>query len=248
MIDRKQLAIARAIEARKMFGFGTSSSIEILKKFQQKDNYTLVFMPFNDEIDGFSSKHKNHFIIIINSSCSINRQNFTCAHELYHLLYEYDENEEYMAKPESESMANTFASYFLVPEDALYLFLSRNNIIHKNKLDIEDIILIENYFQVSRHAILVRLKDEDLITHEQFEKFSQNVIKSIVKNGHDPKYHIDPAKPKKYTTGEYIDLAKRLYKENKISRGKYEELLIDSFNSDEIFGSAEESDGNKGKR
>lgn len=230
-----QLAIARAIQARQEFGFGTTSPIDIFGALQQEEKYTFVFLPLDGQIAGFSNRHKGHFIIIINSKDNEGRKNFTCAHELYHLLFEYDDNDNYIKSVDSEIMANVFASYFLIPEDALYLFLGTNNLLKKSKITINDIIKVERYFGVSRLAILIRLKDRGLITQEQFEEFSQNVISSVRNAGGDVNKYID-GEPIKITKGEYIKIAKQLLESGKISRGKYEEYMIDAFNIEEIFG------------
>lgn len=239
MIDNKNIAKARAMQARIDFNFGTSGNIDIFDSFQNKDNFTIIFMPFDDVVDGFSNKYKNHYAIVINSNSSINRKNFTCAHELYHLLYEYDENDNYIGCKESENMANTFASYFLVPEEALYIFMNNKKMLDNKNLNISDIVAIENYFQVSRTAILIRLKDESLINQTEFDNFNKNIIKSVKKNGGNPQNYIDGDSVKK-TLGEYTKLAKSLLKQGKISQGKYEEYMIDAFNSQELFGNPED--------
>lgn len=56
----KQIAIARAIKARLQFNLGTTSNIDIFEKFKNEKNFTIVFMPFDDSVDGFSHKKKNH--------------------------------------------------------------------------------------------------------------------------------------------------------------------------------------------
>lgn len=235
----RQVAKARAIKARLQYGLGTTTNIDIFKKFKNEKNYTIVFMPFEEGIDGFSNRKKNHFIIIINSNNTIGRNNFTCAHELYHLLFEY-ENDKYVSHADSEEMANVFASYFLIPEDALYLFLQNEGLIGKERLSLEDIVLMEDYFMVSRPAMLIRLKDEGLITQGEFDKYNKNVLSSVKKYGGKINNHISELEPEKYTHGEYNAMAKKLLEENKISNGKYEEYMIDAFNTKEIFGDVED--------
>ena len=44
------------------------------------------------------------------------------------------------------------------------------------------------------------------------------------------------------TTGQYIRLADKLYREEIISTGKYEEILLDAFRDDLVYGGAEEED------
>ena len=235
----KQIAIARAIKARLQFNLGTTSNIDIFEKFKNEKNFTIVFMPFDDSVDGFSHKKKNHYIIVINSNNSNNRNNFTCAHELYHLLYEYN-GDEYIMTENSEEMANYFASYFLVPEDALYLYLQEQQLISKSKLTLSDIVNIEDYFKVSRIAILIRLRDEGLISQREFDLYNKNILSSVRRYGGNIENHLDHETPIKCTIGEYNSLAKKLLENNKISNGKYEEYMIDAFNFKDIFGDSED--------
>lgn len=236
---RKQIAIARAIRARLEYKFDMTSPIDIFGTLQQKENYTFVFIPMDNQIAGFSNRHKDHFIIVINSNDNEGRKNFTCAHELYHLLFEYDEQGNYIKSTDSETMANVFASYFLVPEDALYIYLGNNKLLEKSKISVNDIVNIEKHFGVSRQAILIRLLDRGLINQEQFDEFSKNVISSVKKAGGDVNRYVN-GEPIKVTQGEYIKIAKQLLESGKISRGKYEEYMIDAFNFSEIFGDSGE--------
>ena len=234
----KKVAIARAIETRLRYNLGTKSNIDIFDKFKNEPNFTLVFMPFDNSIDGFSHKRNEHYIIVINSNNNNNRNNFTCAHELYHLLYEYNGND-YVPQSNSEEMANIFASYFLVPEDALYLYLQEKGLIKKGKLSLKDIVNIEDYFQVSRNAILIRLKDENLISQSEYDTYSKNVLLGVKRCGGKIENHLEHEKPLKCTQGEYMELAKKLLDSKKISEGKYEEYIIDAFNSNLLYNNSE---------
>lgn len=224
----KILAKAMAVDARKNYNFELSSNIKILNEFRNQPNFTIVYMPFSDKIDGFSCKRKNHYIIVLNSRNNINRQNFTCAHELYHLLFEYKEDE-YVPTMNSEEMADTFASYFLIPEDALIKFLNDSGVANKRKLTIEDIVKIENYFQVSRQAMLNRLRDFGMITSSEQDKFGFDVIKSVKRLGGNVSNYTEPTNPKIDVVGEMKLLVKKLAEENKISSSKCKEYLFDMF-------------------
>lgn len=229
----KILAKALAVDARKIYNFELSSNIEILKEFRNRKNFTIVYMPFSDKIDGFSCRRKNHYIIVLNSKNNINRQNFTCAHELYHLLYEYEDD---IFKPsiKSEELADIFASYFLIPEDALIKFLTDSGIANKRKLELQDIVSIENYFQVSRQAMLNRLRDFGMITAQEQEKFSYNVINSVRRLGGNVSNYTEPINPKIEVVGEMKQLIENLFSLNKISVSKYEEYLYDMFEDQDM--------------
>ena len=67
-----------------------------------------------------------------NSKQPKGRQNFTLAHELYHLLYESSEGIIFCSSTnsneESEKKANNFTSNLLLPNYALYKYQERMNI------------------------------------------------------------------------------------------------------------------------
>lgn len=246
-VNFKAYAKACAILARIKLKYGTNTSIDILDKLLHEKNFTIVYMPFDSKISGFSSKHGDHYIIILNSNDNHNRQNFTCAHELFHLFYEYDEHDNFIKSAKSEKIADLFASYFLVPEEAFYIFLKDNGLINKRKILISDIVKIENYFKVSRYAILIRLKDEGLIDQDQFETFNKNVISTVRSFGGDVSKYVNGDSIKK-TYGEYEKLANSLFDKGKITNGKFEEYLIDAFRADLVYGNVEDDNGNKSKR
>ena len=54
-----------------------------------------------------------------------------------------------------------------------------------------------------------------------------------------------PANPsKQYTTlGHYISQVQKVLEQELVSEGKYEELLMDAFRADLVYGSAEEGGG-----
>lgn len=236
----KTLIILQAIKARIKFKLGTNTNIDIFDKLKQNENFTFVFMPFDESIDGFSSRHKDHFIIIINSNKRKSRMNFTCAHELYHLLYEYNDKDEYIGTKETEHAADIFASYFLIPEEALYLYLDKHDLLNKKELNLKDIVNMEDYFQVSRAALLIRLRDAKIINTSEFDKFNKNISISRKKYG-STSSELSNINGKKYTIGEYNILAKRLLDEHKISLGKYQEYMIDAFNSSNALGISEDN-------
>lgn len=221
---------------RNTLGIKEHESIDIIKVLEDKNNFTLVFMPLGKDDDGFSNKYKEHFIIIVNSEKPKNRINFTIAHELYHLFYEYNEKDKFAPLQYSEKIADFFASYLLISDEALLFYLKNNNLFEKEKiLTISDIVSLENYFNVSRQAITIRLYEIGKISKQQQENFCQNVLESVKENGGCvERYKGHMLSPK--IIGEYNKLAKKLLLDGIISQGKYDEYMIDAFNFHEIFG------------
>ena len=121
-------------------------------------NLTVLWFPMKKNISGCCSKTKDDKVIFINTNHTLGRQNFTLAHELYHLLYE--DIEDFIVcginnNSQSEINANNFASTLLMPDSALYWFKNKNQI---DDWSLEDVIKCEQHYQVSRSTMLLRLK------------------------------------------------------------------------------------------
>ena len=224
-----------ANEFRKKIGEDTNSPIDILKIAKSQDDLTIVFKKFSENISGIFSRVKASSVIAINSKMTMGRQAFSIAHELYHK--EYDESllgggtvvcaKTIDSGDANEKKADTFASYLLIPKDALYQKLKEKGKLNET-LEIEDVIYLEQYFGVSHQAMLIRLLKDKRITPSQKEKLSQNVIKTACSLGYGAYLY----KPCPFLTdemyGRYINLSNKLFKEGLLSESKFEELLSDA--------------------
>lgn len=226
---------------RKSWDIDNSAPLNIIPlALSNIDNLTIVWFPMIDELSGCCAKTDKDNVICINSKHSKGRQNFTLAHELYHLLYE-DFKDSFVcnlnSKEESEKNANKFASSFLIPNIALYGFINRNNI---SKWNLNDIIKCEQYFQISHMAMLCKLRCEKLISYEEFLKFRYGVKKVAWDLGFDLSLY-EPTR-QSYCLGKIIPLSNLAYDNKKISGGKYDEILLNIFRSDMVYNSLEEDD------
>jgi Zn-dependent peptidase ImmA (M78 family) len=240
MIDKYDLS-NKALTLRKKFGEDGSSPVDIFSLVYTIKNLTLVFYPMGDNISGICIKNNDTPLIAINSSMSLGRQNFSLAHELYHLYFD-ENNQLYTCAKEIgygndiEMSADVFASYFLMPPVALTEKISEIKNDSKINLDITDIVNLEQYFRVSRQALLNRLIDEKVINSQEAVKFRNEVIRSAKKLGYDDSLYIPLSKDKQYKTyGYYIKQANELFQKELISTGKYEELLLSAYRSDLVY-------------
>ena len=122
--------ILKSEALRRLWGIDNISPLNILSGAMENiENLTILWFPMLDELSGCCAKTDNDNIICINSKHSKGRQNFTIAHELYHLVYE-DEKTSFVcnfnSNVKSEILANQFASSLLIPSIALNEFASRN--------------------------------------------------------------------------------------------------------------------------
>ena len=177
-------------------------------------------------------------LIGINSNMSIGRQNFTLAHELYHLLYEENKNNfvicDYSSESESEIEANIFASYLLIPYEGLKRYAKNMNI---SKWSLDDVIAAEQYYQISHMALLFRLVEQNFITEEESLEFQNVKIshEARIRGFNDDLYYPSPEDRKYFSLGNYVKSVGKAYSSNKISVGKKDELLLDGFRGDLTF-------------
>jgi len=186
-------------------------------------------------------------VIAINSAMSLGRQRFSMAHELFHLYF--DDNKTSICSKQigygkiTEKQADQFASYLLVPPNSLRDKIKQLKSNENRDLSIIDIVWLEQYFKVSRQAILYRLTEENEITTQSAENMKQNVILSAVSLGYDDTLYKPLPLSKQYMTyGYFIKQVNKAFEKGIISNGKYEELLLSAFRSDIVYGIAQEQE------
>lgn len=197
---------------------------------------TVLWFPMETHISGCCSKTKEDKIIFINTNHAVGRQNFTLAHELYHLLFE--DLDDFIIcgvnpKSESEKNANDFASSLLMPDSALYWFKNKNMI---QEWSLEDVIKCEQYYQVSRQAMLHRLKAMGWINQKEFRQFGFDIIRNADRLGYDTGLYKHSPESQRYSSiGQLIRLTEKMYDDNRITDGKRREILLKCFRNDMIY-------------
>ncbi len=233
-----------AVKMRKHLGMDANTAIDIFTVLGAQPDLTVVFYPMRASISGMCIKDDFVRLIAINSRLSRGRQRFTAAHELCHLYYHPDFRTMICAKDLSsqqqdyEKEADQFASFFLAPYDALLGFIDHTLNKLYQSLSESDIIHIEQYFGMSRQATLVRLQLEKLLTEDEANRMKNGIIRTAQKLGLPDDLYRPCSENQQYLTiGSYVKLANELFAADKISSGKYEELLLDAFRDDLVYGS-----------
>lgn len=238
MLDRMSLS-NKARELRENLGVDADSPVDIFALVQNIEDLSLIFYPLSKNISGACYKGEDSKLILINSNMSVGRQRFSLAHELFHAYY--DENMETSLSlsqigsgDEREKEADQFASYFLLPQYSLEKIIKNKN---NKRLDFEDIIRLEQYFGLSHQAMLYRLLDEGFISKDEKNSMQTGIISKAARLGYDISLYYPSSEEKKILSfGHYMKLAEGLLEEDMISLGKYEELLLDAFRDDIVYG------------
>jgi transcriptional regulator with XRE-family HTH domain len=166
----RRYAVAKAHEVRRSFGLGetTVADLDALA-----GEVALVFRVPLGDLDfapsGLSWLHPTAgFCIVVNSSVRPTHQRFTLAHELAHVLFHLDQPEIAIVSlardvDDQERFANAFAGELLVPGPAL-IELGEELQAWERLDDPGTVVRLADRFDVSYAAMLVRLRQEKLIS------------------------------------------------------------------------------------
>ena len=225
-----------ALLLRRKWGIDDYSPIDIFSLALEKmEDLTILWMKMDEEVCGCCTKNDKNKLIVINSIYPKARQNFTLAHELYHILFD-EKNQFYFCSDNGEDVeieANNFASSLLMPKGALMDYMDRRGIEEWTR---KDIIKCEQWFQMSHEDLLKRLLNEKLITEEDYDEFIPHVISFTTRYGFDTGLCKPSDKEKEYyALGHLIPLVNKVYDEEKISKGLKNEILIKNFRSDIVY-------------
>ncbi len=242
--------MTKSIQLRAKLGEDANSPIDIFALAQDIEHLTIVYYPMGGNLSGICLKGASgNNVIAINSSMTVGRQRFSLAHELYHLYFDKNMTAVCAQKigvgQKTEKEADLFASYFLMPAAALQTkveMLQAKNSDHN--LLIQDVIRLEQYFQVSHQAAVTRLRQDQLLNADAADTMMTKGVRLLAKSmGYSTElYKPLPAEKQYMTYGNYINQAEEVLKRGLVSDGKYEELLLSAFRSDLVYGEKEEDE------
>lgn len=190
-----------------------------------------VYTPMSESFSGMCLKYddKTNFVLI-NSNMVMGRQNFTVAHELFHLFVqdprEFEVHSCDINNPQSsvERHANSFASYFLLPTSGVVDIMQRIDCT-KTTINPAHIITMCGYFGVSYQAMLIRLNKILRLTEEKFNnlKVIQPVTFAQLCGLKTDVFEVPQRN--NIIVGDYASKAQSLYESGKISKGHLIELM-----------------------
>ena len=239
MLDKLDLS-TKAQELRELLGEDANSPVDIFSLTSQIDGLTLVFYPLGENISGMCVRDNEIKLIAINSTMSYGRQRFSLAHELYHLYYDDESgfnvcSKRLDPKSETEKCADQFASYFLAPYKSLRAAMKK--VTGEGQITTRHVIALEQYFGMSHLAMLWRLVLEGYLPSDKLGDYSSGVIAAARNLGYDDKlYKPTTLELQKRTYGHYLKQVEELRQKDLVSSGKIDELLLDAFRDDIVYG------------
>lgn len=243
-IDKYDLLL-KSQELRKRLGESNESPMDIFSLASDIDKLTIVRYPMGDNLSGMCVKTENGGLVAINSKMTLGRQRFSLAHELYHLFYDTNMTAICLTKidvdNDLEKSADTFASYLLISPSSLKPKIAALKQNTNRSIMLNDVIRLEQYYLVSRQAMLNRLISDREISWEQAETMKTDVIHSAMALGYSRELYKPLPRNKQYQTyGHLIKQVNEALDKDLISNGKYEEILLQAFRQDLVYGDEDE--------
>lgn len=233
-----------AIDTRLKLGLQSIEQVDVYRAVSSL-GIACVKRPLESGMSGATLKTNNVKLILVNSSKTLGHQNFTIAHEMYHCLYDESlvskacKTEFPETQSENEKVADSYAAHLLIPEDGVFLQLRLRGRVDA-KLQLGDIVSLEQHFWVSRRAMCWRLEDLGLITRAECDNYSVNVIQNVKSLGKDPALY-RPTRDTKVIS-DYAERAREALDKGLITDSRYEEILADAGLLEEVMEETEEAD------
>ena len=228
------LAEKAASQFRLDHGLASAEPIR-LKSLLQKLNVITLFTPLSERFSGMAikavAKKSEERFMLINSNTSLGKQHFTICHELYHLYIQKEFTSQICQTglfnkkaDKNEYFADIFASYLLLPKEAIISYIPDEE-IHQKNISLRTILFIEQFFSCSRRALLYRLNSLALLSKAAYDSYAVNIKRGALENGYMPELY-EPGNHH-LVIGNYGTIARTLFELEKISQSHYYSLLTD---------------------
>lgn len=150
-----------ANQMRKQWNLGFEPLPDLIDIFEE---HGIKIFAINNQkyskFDGLSARINDIPIIVIGSHWSGDRQRFTLAHELGHLVL----HDVFHPPLDEEKCCNRFAGAFLLPKKALVTILGE----HRNHIEARELSLIKEEFGISMSSIMHRAEDTGIISNRLY--------------------------------------------------------------------------------
>ncbi len=193
-----------------------SDPIQNFSEFLEDRGIKVIFLSLPESVAGVTCYiHREGLkkvpAIIINNGITVERQRFTLAHELGHLVLENKSTND------NEKVCQRFASAFLMPDRILSSTLGKN----RQSISLGELASLKAFFGVSIQAIVYRCKDLEIINNATY----QSLYRSFSKYGWLKPPYKEPGELKPEKTERFRRLCFRALSEKIINQNKASELL-----------------------
>ncbi len=155
-----------AKELRSKWKLGTDPIYNALELLE--DHYIkIIEVEFDDAFDGMQTLVNGNIPVIVINNGRVkksDRKRFTAFHELAHLLLSFKKD---LTHSQKETLCHQFAAAMLFPEDSVYKELGKK----RQRLFIQELGNLKKQYGISIQAIVMRLKDLEVISESYCRQF-----------------------------------------------------------------------------
>jgi len=150
----------RAEGLRQEWGLGDDPIANLCETLEDHGVKVILLPEAPEGFDGYSCWANGSVPVVVSTTASLpgDRQRFSLAHELGHLLLNPGEG------LDVERVCHRFAGAFLVPRDAVYREVGRR----RGQVSIEELYSLKHKWRMSMAAWTFRLRDLRVISDEQY--------------------------------------------------------------------------------
>jgi Zn-dependent peptidase ImmA (M78 family) len=222
----------KAYTFRSDHGIEADAPIDFPKLLSSLNVVTFFTSGMGSEFSGMAYRTSNDDrFMMVNTKQQLGRQHFSIGHELYHLFvqddfqFEFSYAGKFDKKNREEYHADLFSSYLLMPEAGIMKMIPEAELGWGGRISLATIIKLEQFFGVSRRAMLTRLDKMGLLKAGDFDRYIVDVKKSAKEHG----YSLDlyEVTEEDFVMGDYGLKAKELFDFEKISESHYHSLMRD---------------------
>lgn len=192
--------------------------IPLMAELLEEMGVKVVALDLPEDVSGSKAfvkrkQYDNVPIVVVNQKHNGERQRFTLAHELAHLVLRFPS----LSDLDQEKAANRFAGAFLMAKEMVYRLIGEN----RTSISLGELAELKKIFKVSIAALVVRCRQLGVLTQAAYGRLWAE-IKALGWNtqlSNEP-YPFDPEKPQRMER-----LCLRAVAESAISESKAAELL-----------------------
>jgi Zn-dependent peptidase ImmA (M78 family)/transcriptional regulator with XRE-family HTH domain len=216
-IESVESAEAAAKRLRNLWGLGTDPIPQLAELLEDR-GIKVVFLDLPVNVSGSKAfvvaEHRKDIpVIVTNVNHTAERQRFTLAHELAHLVL----NPQGLSAKQEEDAANRFAGAFLIPADALRRQLGQK----RTSVALAELLQLKGVFATSIAALVVRCGQASIVDSATYQRMYAEVRRLGLNDRHTREPN--PIPPE--TSRRMERLCLRALEEGAISEAKAASLL-----------------------
>ncbi len=202
-----------AVKMRRHWNLGLNPVPDLIDTIETKGVKVLITQyDGHKNFNGLSAEVNGAPVVVVGKSWVGDRQRFTLAHELGHLVL----RGRLKGSLDEEQACNRFAGAFLVPEDSVKNCLGER----RTRLELQELFLLKHEWGLSMMAWSYRAKDLGVISEEAFKKLWRQHMRHWKAKGNEPGEQYGREKTRLFQQLVYRALA-----EDMLSESKAAELL-----------------------